>query len=101
MHLFTDISYYEVEEYCLAITNQEASSVGRSGQLDSTKFIAAGPQSFRAFGLHNFNTVNFLSSGTSRFNFYLMDIYIFLNQFCSNLNLFLTIHSVFLRNHHI
>merc|ERR1719400_127037 len=63
-HVFTDLSYYEVEEYCLAITNQEATSVGRSGQLNSPNFIAAGPQSFRAFGLYNFNTVNFLSSGT-------------------------------------
>ena len=69
-HVFTDLSYYEVEEYCLAITNQEATSVGRSGQLNSPNFIAAGPQSFRAFGLYNFNTVNFLSSGTSKFNFY-------------------------------
>ena len=69
-HVFTDLSYYEVEEYCLAITNQEATSVGRSGQLNSPNFIAAGPQSFRAFGLYNFNTVNFLSSGTSKFDFY-------------------------------
>merc|ERR1719464_1745862 len=63
-HTFTDLSYYEVEEYCLAITNKEATSAARSGQLDSPKFIAAGPQSFRAFGLYNFNNVNFLSSGT-------------------------------------
>jgi len=69
-HVFTDLSYYEVEEYCLAIANQEATSVGRSGQLNSPNFIAAGPQSFRAFGLYNFNTVNFLSSGTSKLNFY-------------------------------
>merc|ERR1719464_2146266 len=63
-HTFTDLSYYEVEEYCLAITNKEATSAARSGQLDSPKFVAAGPQSFRAFGLYNFNNVNFLSSGT-------------------------------------
>ena len=69
MHVFTDLNYYEVEEYCLAITNQEATSVGRSRQLDSPKLIAAGPHPFRPFGLHNFNTVNFLSSGTSKFNY--------------------------------
>jgi len=59
-HDFTDLTYADVESYCLAITNKEVSAVRRR----TPKFISAGPSFFRAFGLLNFNTVNFLSSGT-------------------------------------
>ena len=61
-HDFTDLTYADVEAYCLAITDKEVSA----GRRRTPKFISAGPSSFRSFGLLNFNSVNFLSSGTSK-----------------------------------
>lgn len=58
-HDFTDLSYYEVQEYCLAITDKEVPTAFRS----TPRFIAAGPSFFRTFGTFNFDSVNLLSSG--------------------------------------
>jgi len=63
-HDFPDLMYSDVENYCLAITDQQVSSNYRSLGLRTPKFIASGPSFFRTFSLLNFNNVNFLSSGT-------------------------------------
>jgi hypothetical protein len=60
-HDITDLAFYDVEAYCLAISDKEADVTFRR----TPKFIAAGPSFFRTFSLFNFNSVNFLSSGTS------------------------------------
>ena len=60
-HDFTDLQFYEVEDYCLAITDKEVPAAFRS----TPRFIAAGPSFFRTFGSFNFDSVNFLSSGLS------------------------------------
>jgi hypothetical protein len=63
-HTFTDVSFSDFETACLAITDKEVPTGFRSG-IRTPKFIASGPSFFRTFGLLNFNSVNFLSSGTS------------------------------------
>ena len=63
-HTFNDLSYYDLESYCLAITDKEVSASDR--RVRNSKFIAAGPNLFRTFSTLNFNSVNILSSGTSK-----------------------------------
>ena len=62
-HTFTDLKYSDIADYCLAITDKEVPA--GTGRLRTPRFIAATPTFFRTFGLLNFNSVNFLSAGTS------------------------------------
>ena len=65
-HEFPDLTYDEVEEYCLAIADKEAPTGNR---FRTPKFIATPQSFFRTFSLLNFNNINFLSSGTSKYSY--------------------------------
>ena len=62
-HTFAELSYHDLETFCLAITDR-AVSVSRNSAR-TPKFISAGPSFFRTFRVFNFDNVKFLSSGTS------------------------------------
>ena len=64
-HTFAELSYHDLDDFCLAITDK-AASVSRKNAR-TPKFIAAGLTFFKAFEIFNFHNVQFLSSGTSAY----------------------------------